>query len=160
MISLNLDDELKPVPQSAYIEIIGDRMSGRHDLQDWELRSIGEFTRENVTAWLESRNGADWVGVTPAKDFHAVCGEIEIPWATERHRLNWELSHKRDGVQQYILHTEPAQVEHVAEQLRQLSFEVRYEGKEHVYFDSRMDHKDVLITLRDKGLDVQDNDLR
>jgi hypothetical protein len=38
-------------------------------------------SRENVRKWLENRVGPD-SGFYPV-DFHAVCGDIDIPWATK-----------------------------------------------------------------------------
>jgi hypothetical protein len=78
---------------TAYIEVVGAAVMRRHDLDDDELRSIGKFTRENVLTWMDksrhSRNWADWIGVLPVKDFHAVCGGIDIPWATEEGKSLW-----------------------------------------------------------------------
>jgi hypothetical protein len=71
------------VVMNAYIEVVGAIATRRHDLNDWELRNIGEFTRENVAKWLNSRTGADWVEYLPAEDFRAVCGDMEIPWASK-----------------------------------------------------------------------------
>jgi hypothetical protein len=73
---------------NAYIEIVGKFVLWRHDLYDSELREIGEFTRENVSPWLDrSRN---FGGVHGWVDFHAVCGDVDIPWATQKARLDWE----------------------------------------------------------------------
>lgn len=30
-----------------------------------------------------------WIGVYGCQDFHAVCGDIDIPWATEEAREVW-----------------------------------------------------------------------
>jgi hypothetical protein len=84
----------------AYIEFIGAVACGRRELQPHELCQIGEFTRENISAWLESHTvkfpvrslsdlNVDWVGVLPVEDFHGVCGDIDIPWATEAARFHW-----------------------------------------------------------------------
>jgi hypothetical protein len=64
-----------------YIEVVAGRGVCRYDfeLTDEELRRIGKFTRENITKWLEHWDGPENVPV----DFHAVCDDIEIPWATE-----------------------------------------------------------------------------
>jgi len=71
----------------AYIEIVGAETLTRRELE-WGLGFI-EFTRENVLAWMEEQTNTDWVGIHPIEDFHAVCGDIEIPWATEEARLLW-----------------------------------------------------------------------
>ena len=68
----------------AYIEVVGPVAMKRHDLRDWELRNIGDFTRENVLKWINSRQSLDWTVLQPAEDFHAVCGDIDIPWDTEK----------------------------------------------------------------------------
>jgi hypothetical protein len=54
----------------------------------WERFRIGKFTRENVAKWLESdmrKNHPLDYGFAPW-DFHAVCGDIDIPWATKEGR--------------------------------------------------------------------------
>lgn len=65
-----------------YIEVVGGIGIHRYDfeLTDEELNRIGEFTRENVAKWIESNSGE---GDFPIDDFHAVCDDIEIPWATK-----------------------------------------------------------------------------
>lgn len=58
-------------------------------LNDTELREIGEFTRENILKWrpiVDSFSG-EMEGI---KDFHAVCGDVEIPWATEEAKQEYE----------------------------------------------------------------------
>jgi len=81
---------------NAYIEIVGVVALSRHELTNSDLRQIGEFTRENVSAWMESHKGPDWIGILPVKDFHVVCGDnsrlrdTDIPWATEKGRLCWD----------------------------------------------------------------------
>jgi hypothetical protein len=42
---------------------------------------IGKFTRENVELWLFKLTSPD-AGSCPV-DFHAVWGDIDIPWATK-----------------------------------------------------------------------------
>jgi hypothetical protein len=74
---------------NTYIEFIGAVACGRHELEPHDLHQIGEFTRENVLKWTESHTGPDWVGILPVEDCHAVCGDIEIPWATEAARFHW-----------------------------------------------------------------------
>jgi hypothetical protein len=85
-----------------YVEIVGDVASRWVELTESDLRSIGEFTRENVRKWVEghyhtgvggSRSWDDyeWNGVVPgARDFHAVCGDIDIPWADEASKETWK----------------------------------------------------------------------
>jgi hypothetical protein len=63
-----------------YIEIVAEFVTWRQELADWQLCSIGEFTREHVARCLESQFE---VGVYGWKDFHAVCDDIDIPWATK-----------------------------------------------------------------------------
>lgn len=74
---------------AAWIEFMSEGRCGRHELQAHELPQIGAFTRENVVTWMDSHTEATWVGITPVMDIHAVCGEIDIPWATEEARLMW-----------------------------------------------------------------------
>ena len=66
------------------------------EISDDALRRIGPFTRENVLRWYTSLSEEwdpverfDWIGVLPIEDFHAVCGDIDIPWATEEGRAAW-----------------------------------------------------------------------
>jgi hypothetical protein len=68
-----------------YIEFIGAVVCGRREL----CPPIREFTRENVLAWMERQGGFDWLGILPIEDFHAVCGDMDIPWATEAARFHW-----------------------------------------------------------------------
>ena len=71
----------------AYIEIMGAEAMTRHELHPFDLWAIGKFTRENILSWLERGNCLDgWGGVYGYEDFHAVCGNIDIPWATEEAR--------------------------------------------------------------------------
>lgn len=70
----------------AYIDIVGSITQGRYKLTASDLRLIGAFTRENIEKWINNRPIADWsCYIAPVEDFHAVCGDIEIPWADERH---------------------------------------------------------------------------
>jgi hypothetical protein len=68
---------------SAYVEILGAVVMPRRTLEDKDLLRIGEFTKENVLKWMNSHTGPGWVGVFPIEDFHAVCGDIDIPWTTK-----------------------------------------------------------------------------
>ncbi len=74
---------------TAYIEILGAVAMRRHELSKADLCFIGEFTRENISSWMERQRSTDWVGFLPVEDFHAVCGDIDIPWATEEARLSY-----------------------------------------------------------------------
>ena len=58
-------------------------------LNDTELREIGEFTRENILRWrpIADSFSGETEGI---KDFHAVCGDIEIPWSTEEAKQIYE----------------------------------------------------------------------
>jgi len=74
----------------AYIEIVSENVIwGRQELQPFHSRPIGEFTRENISSFLEGGNSFE-TGIYGWVDFHAVCGDIDIPWATEEARLIWE----------------------------------------------------------------------
>ena len=70
--------------EKAYIEIIGDLSISRVNLNQLDLRHIGEFTRWRVAQWLHNRSQGNGIS-----DFHAVCGDIDIPWDTEEARLAW-----------------------------------------------------------------------
>jgi hypothetical protein len=75
---------------SAYIEVVCQHAAFRHYLTDSDLQEIGEFTRENVTRFSNSRNRPyGWAEYTPVLDIHAVCGDIDIPWAVETIRQEW-----------------------------------------------------------------------
>lgn len=71
----------------AYIEILSEHVIWpRLELSSSHLNEIGEFTRENVARWLNTpmRTGQFChIGIYGWKDFHAVCGDIDIPWATD-----------------------------------------------------------------------------
>ena len=73
----------------AYIEIVGEHYSCmRHELTAFDLWAIGEFTRENIASWLKIGNCLDgWTGIYGYEDFHAVCGDTDVPWATERAKV-------------------------------------------------------------------------
>jgi hypothetical protein len=72
--------------EMPYIEIVSSIGMGRRNLNEDDLRHIGEFTRWRVAQWLYDRLGP----TDSAEDFHAVCGDIDIPWDTEAGRLRWE----------------------------------------------------------------------
>ena len=50
-----------------------------YPLSDYDLENIGEFTRENVEAWLCTHSG-DFQSV---EDFCAVCGDTVLDWKSE-----------------------------------------------------------------------------
>jgi len=66
----------------AYIEILSEHTAARHELHPFHLCFIGEFTRENISSFLNRGNFFE-TGIYGWVDFHAVCGDIDIPWATE-----------------------------------------------------------------------------
>lgn len=72
----------------CYIEIVGEITTWDVKLTLWDRFRIGKFTRENVGDWLANYtckyHGLDY-GWSPV-DFHAVCGDIDIPWATKEGR--------------------------------------------------------------------------
>ena len=74
----------------AYIEMVGQAVR-LVPLNSDDLHRIGEFTRENVAAqiaaWIE--RGPIEFGLYGCDDFHAVCGDVEIPWATEEAKEIW-----------------------------------------------------------------------
>jgi hypothetical protein len=72
-------------PERPYIEIVGGIGVYRCNLNQADLRSIGEFTRFNVARWVYNHLGPE----DSMEDFHAVCGDIDIPWDTEEARLCW-----------------------------------------------------------------------
>lgn len=78
----------------AYIDILAEVCWWRINLTKHDLRKIGEFTRENVSRWLHSPlDGAEdaskfEVGIYGCKDFHAVRGDIDIPWLTKQRSNN------------------------------------------------------------------------
>jgi hypothetical protein len=67
----------------AYIEAVTEIGVWRLELTDADLQAIGKFTRANISMWFTTLTDCGWWGVLPEKDFHAVCGDIDIPWATE-----------------------------------------------------------------------------
>jgi hypothetical protein len=73
---------------TAYIEIVGGIAVYRWNLNQADLRHIGDFTRWRVAQWLYDRLGPE----DSMQDFHAVCGNIDIPWDTEAARLIWNAS--------------------------------------------------------------------
>lgn len=78
-----------------YLEIASEITTWRMDLTLWNVFRIGEFTRENVSDWLADyttkHHGLD-AAFWPV-DFHAVCGDIDIPWATKEGRDCYQRTH-------------------------------------------------------------------
>lgn len=68
----------------------------RHSLQvqyltEDQLRVIGKFTRENLAAWIPINIwGEPMFEDDDIEDFHAMCGEIDIPWATAAARKRYD----------------------------------------------------------------------
>jgi hypothetical protein len=73
----------------AYIEILSEHTLDKRELRKHNLWAIGEFTRENIASWL---NRGPWfeLDIYGWVDFHAVCGDIDIPWATEKAKNDYE----------------------------------------------------------------------
>jgi hypothetical protein len=67
-----------------YVEVVGGVGITWYDLPKMK---IGEFTRENVAEFLEAVLGPEF---RPIEDFHAVCDDVEIPWATEAGREEYQ----------------------------------------------------------------------
>lgn len=69
----------------AYVEVLGKiwmpatTAAHSYQLTDYDLSNIGTFTRDSVEQWLAAHAG-DFQSIT---DFHAVCGEEDIPWKSE-----------------------------------------------------------------------------
>ena len=57
----------------------------RHDLSRYDMNNIGEPTRENVEQWLTTHSG----DLQRVIDFHAVVGEVEIPWEKEENEIKY-----------------------------------------------------------------------
>jgi hypothetical protein len=75
---------------AAYIEIVSEHVQGRFKLTAFELTFIGEFTRKNIAAWLDRGNClGGYGGMYGWEDFHAVCGDVDIPWAKEENRFTF-----------------------------------------------------------------------
>jgi hypothetical protein len=85
----------------GYIEIVGSVAAWSIDLTFWDrcmigltfwdTCMIGKFTRENVELWLFKLASPD-AGFCPV-DFHAVWGDIDIPWATKEGRDCYQRTH-------------------------------------------------------------------
>ena len=92
-----------------YIEVVGGIGIHRMDceLTDEVLHSIGEFTRENITKWLE-RWGVP--GDFPIEDFHAVCDDCDIGTVARKNGLN--LPDVLDAINQAAFGREAGTEEH------------------------------------------------
>jgi len=73
----------------AYFDFRGCLGTGRYELSAQELQQIGRFTRENISKWLNSLSGHEWVSILPVEDFYAVCGDVVVPWANENNERIW-----------------------------------------------------------------------
>jgi hypothetical protein len=73
-------------PMKAYIEIVDSLAAYRKDLTEADLRHIGDFTIWGVAQWMYNKG---YYGVYGCEGFHAVCGDIDIPWTTEKARSIW-----------------------------------------------------------------------
>jgi hypothetical protein len=72
--------------EKAYIEIVNALQAYRKDLTEDDLRQIGDFTEGRVDAWLYKKGYYYGIGMV---GFHAVCGDIDIPWTAEEARSLW-----------------------------------------------------------------------
>jgi hypothetical protein len=77
---------------SAYVEIVSAVSLWRFELTDDDLREIEEFTRENVSRWMDSSHSHTLfeIGIYGYEDFHAVCGDIDIPWVKGESSRLWQ----------------------------------------------------------------------
>lgn len=84
--------EVKANQMRAYIECTSDYAGGAvwgSALHDSDLFEIGEFTRGNIERWLASYGGP-CIECCGVQDFHAVCGDIDIPWREERNAQEYK----------------------------------------------------------------------
>jgi hypothetical protein len=78
--------------RAAYVQVLGKiwmpmtTAAYEYKLSDYDLENIGDFTRENIDDWLGTHAG-DFSSI---KDFHAVCGEAEIPWTSEENEMEYQ----------------------------------------------------------------------
>lgn len=54
-------------------------------LRAYDVENIGEFTRENVSDWID-KNAGDFQSIT---DFYATMGDVEIHWANEDNEITY-----------------------------------------------------------------------
>lgn len=75
----------------AYVHVIGQIWmpaitAAQHiELSDYDLKNIGEFTRDAFEDWLGSHTG-DFQSI---KDFYVCVGNDEIPWQDEESELTF-----------------------------------------------------------------------
>ena len=115
---------------------------GRYHLTDYELREIGDFTRENVLKWMDSHTDVGWVDILPVKDFHAVCGDIDIPWATEGSKELWntlkdgiiemEEKHRKEYELEYKLSDAYKEAAYLKRELQKNEQEIAHLKREHL----------------------------
>ena len=80
---------------AAYIDIVSEHVMNRKALSEEDLQEIGDFKREHVVRWLNDGGPSAPhifrfdLGVYGWKDFHVVCGDVDIPWATEEAKQLW-----------------------------------------------------------------------
>jgi hypothetical protein len=89
---ITLDINQAPKSSLPYVEIVG-KQHVLYRVELWGPPNVGKFTRENVARWLD-KTGDYAVGIYGWVDFHAVCGSLDIPWATEESKKEWEEAHK------------------------------------------------------------------
>lgn len=81
---------VRQLVRRAYINVVGKNWYGQpigttYQLRDHDLENIGEFTRNKVEQWLTCHAGDFQV----IEDFEAVCGSMEIDFATEDSLYLW-----------------------------------------------------------------------
>jgi hypothetical protein len=54
-----------------------------YPLSRYDMKNIGEPTRENVSAWIDTHSG-DFQNIV---DFRAIVGEVELPWGAEESEM-------------------------------------------------------------------------
>jgi len=53
-----------------------------------ELGELGDLTRESVLKWMDGHT-CHFGEILPVEDIHVVCGDTDIPWATDKARKIW-----------------------------------------------------------------------
>jgi hypothetical protein len=51
--------------ERPYVELVGGIALSRHEMNNDDLRFIGEFTRDNVLRWMNSHRGPDGLACCP-----------------------------------------------------------------------------------------------
>jgi hypothetical protein len=86
---------MKAQAQFAVVQFKGCIGYGEFELSKEELREIGDFTRENILKWADTaEHDITWVEIQTLRDFRAVYGDLEIPWATEEAKQEWDAAKK------------------------------------------------------------------